>query len=293
MATNGPAFQFYARDFIVGTLGMTPAEVGLYIRALAVSWDAGPLPADEAVLARTLMVPLPEFRKLWRVVGAKFEATEYGFVNRRLEHERSQQAAFREQQKAKGQASAQARWGNRTGNQKVTTVTSRLQPEGQPNGNSAYCDLHTASSKEQKIKSVSSEAAEIATSEPPLLVFPVIGKGDKTWPLTAAYVAELAGDYPGLDVLGECRSARAWCVANPTKRKTAKGMPAFLVNWLNRAVKGGGQRVAAAPLTAAPRPELGAWRDECEQVHGGRQGDVCGNQTMHQARMDAGWQVAS
>lgn len=144
---TAPAFQFYARDFIVGTLGMTTAEVGLYIRALAVAWDSGPLPLDEATLARTLMVPVPEFRKLWRVVSTKFEATDNGFVNLRLEQERSHQAAYREQQSHKGQASAKARWGNRSGNQKVTTVTPRLQPEGSPNGNSAsaICDLHTAS----------------------------------------------------------------------------------------------------------------------------------------------------
>lgn len=44
--------------------------------------------------------------------------------------------------------------------------------------------------------------------------------------------------------------------------------------------------------TREPRQGHGAWRDECERVHGGHQGDYCGNQTMHLARMKAA-QVAS
>lgn len=113
------------------------------------------------------------------------------------------------------------------------------------------------------------------------MVFPIIGKGPKFWPLTQGYVAELAGDYPGLDVLGECRSARAWCVANPNRKKTAKGMPAFIVNWLNRAVKGGGQRV---PVTAKPQPAYTMdWSDECDRLHGGK----CGGQFRHGLKMKA------
>jgi hypothetical protein len=79
------------------------------------------------------------------------------------------------------------------------------------------------------------------TSEPPLLTYPCRGT-PKTWHLTAAYVSQLAADYPGIDVLGECRRARAWCQA--TGGKTARGMPRFLVGWLGRVVqRGGGSRM--------------------------------------------------
>ncbi len=73
----------------------------------------------------------------------------------------------------------------------------------------------------------------------PLLVFPTVGQGLKTWGLTEAHVAEWREAFPGLDVLAECRKALAWVKAN--QRKTAKGMPAFLVNWFNRAVQRGVQ----------------------------------------------------
>ncbi len=92
---------------------------------------------------------------------------------------------------------------------------------------------------EEKGKQVSTPASsepDVPASEP-FAEFPVVGRGLKTWLLTVAYVAELSGDYPNLDVPQQCRSARAWALANPSKRKTAKGMPTFLVNWMNRAVR--------------------------------------------------------
>ena len=133
-----------------------------------------------------------------------------------------------------------------------------------------------------------------------LLTFPVIGKGAKEWHLTADYVAELAGDYPGLDVLGECRLAHAWAVANVTKRKTARGMASFLVRWLNRAVdSGGGRKLAAvaAPRQSdrhiapshRPKPVNDAgedWFEECKRLHGGKCGLSQANH-RHQMARDA------
>ena len=40
--------------------------------------------------------------------------------------------------------------------------------------------------------------------------------------------------YPGIDILAECRKAKAWNDTQAAK-KTAKGMTKFLVNWFNRA----------------------------------------------------------
>lgn len=75
-------------------------------------------------------------------------------------------------------------------------------------------------------------------SSPAVLTFPTVGQGSRTWDLTEAHVAEWSLAFPGLDILGECRKALAWVKAN--QAKTAKGMPAFLVNWFNRAVQRGG-----------------------------------------------------
>lgn len=70
-----------------------------------------------------------------------------------------------------------------------------------------------------------------------LLRYHVVGPGSATklFELTDAQLADWQRDFPNLDVLAECRKAGAWLRANPTKRKTLKGMPRFLVNWLLRA----------------------------------------------------------
>ncbi len=46
---------------------------------------------------------------------------------------------------------------------------------------------------------------------------------------------EYAETYPGIDAAAECRKARQWCIDNPAKRKTAKGMTAFLNRWMQKA----------------------------------------------------------
>lgn len=90
---------------------------------------------------------------------------------------------------------------------------------------------------------------------PTVLTFPCRGR-QREWRLTAAHLASLAADYPGLDVEAEARKAHAWAISNPGKQKTARGAPAFLANWLARATdRQGGlnlPRIATAP-SSTPR----------------------------------------
>ena len=92
-------------------------------------------------------------------------------------------------------------------------------------------------------KEDSSELPPSGNSKPPhlddgsdiVLAFPVNGKPGE-WELRQALMDEFSGCYSGIDVLGECRKARAWIVSNPTKRKTARGMAAFLNRWISKAI---------------------------------------------------------
>lgn len=87
-----------------------------------------------------------------------------------------------------------------------------------------------------------------AGNEPAIMVFPCVGKGPTEWPLTADKVAEYGEAYPGVDVLRECRKALQWCRDNPTKRKTFRGMPAFLTRWLSNGQDRGGYRQGGGGL---------------------------------------------
>tara|TARA_R110000787_G_scaffold250297_1_gene355930 strand:+ start:10195 stop:10974 length:780 start_codon:yes stop_codon:yes gene_type:complete len=72
--------------------------------------------------------------------------------------------------------------------------------------------------------------AKPATAE---LTFQCVGQKPE-WYLDLEQVDVWATAYPNLDILAECRRANAYIDANPSKRKTAGGMPRFLVAWFNR-----------------------------------------------------------
>lgn len=86
----------------------------------------------------------------------------------------------------------------------------------------------------------------VAAAKPPevVLTFPTVGTGPRSWDLTAPKLAEYREAYPGVDVLAECRKALQWCRDNPSRRKTAGGMPKFLAGWLGRAQDRGGPAAA-------------------------------------------------
>lgn len=94
-----------------------------------------------------------------------------------------------------------------------------------------------------------SVSAEPLTRSTPIVafgIFPIVGKGGPRWELEESQVVKWEDLYPGLNVRAEMDKALAWTEANPGRRKTSKGMPAFLVNWLSRATdrRGGGDRRA-------------------------------------------------
>jgi uncharacterized protein YdaU (DUF1376 family) len=46
-----PAFRLYAQDFLMGTMLMSQADVGAYIRLLCWQWDRGSIPKDASALS--------------------------------------------------------------------------------------------------------------------------------------------------------------------------------------------------------------------------------------------------
>jgi uncharacterized protein YdaU (DUF1376 family) len=90
---KAPAFQFYAADFLVGVMGMSDEEIGIYIKMLAFQWERGSLPND-----RKMIKKLINSRKVpSEMVLNKFAISDDGFLkNQRLEKEREKQATFRE-----------------------------------------------------------------------------------------------------------------------------------------------------------------------------------------------------
>jgi len=80
-------------------------------------------------------------------------------------------------------------------------------------------------------------ASGVEPISPAVFVFPVIGPGGTEWALTEKHIQDFSNLFPGVDCLGQFRSALAWVSASPQRRKTSRGMKKFLTGWLQRHIE--------------------------------------------------------
>lgn len=92
---KAPAFQFYAADFLVGTLSMTPEQVGGYIRLLCYQWEHGPIPDKPELLCRITGCSADAVASIRHKFGI---AANGALANERLEAVREQQEQYRKKQ---------------------------------------------------------------------------------------------------------------------------------------------------------------------------------------------------
>jgi uncharacterized protein YdaU (DUF1376 family) len=96
---RAPAFQFYADDFIGGTVAMTNEERGLYILLLCLQWTQGGVSGEDAERLGLGMAK----GSLGRVLAKFVQDPRGGLLkNERLESERLKQADFRKKQAENG-----------------------------------------------------------------------------------------------------------------------------------------------------------------------------------------------
>ena len=127
---KAPAFQLYAADFYMDTVGWTCEEVGLYFRLLMAEWVNGPLPNDEIRLAKTCQMSVKKFHHNFKNVLPKFVQKVEGYlINIRLEQTREKQEYFQESQRLKGKKSGETR------RKKMNRGSTGVEPKGQPKVN--------------------------------------------------------------------------------------------------------------------------------------------------------------
>lgn len=121
MNNSAPAYQHYARDWLVGTVRLTLEEQGALQRLLDHQWIAGPLDPDPQELARLVGMTPRKFAPLWKRLARHFPPSSNGhsgrLANERLEEQRAEQVAYREQQRLAGLLGSSKRWpkGRHTG----------------------------------------------------------------------------------------------------------------------------------------------------------------------------------
>jgi hypothetical protein len=108
---------------------------------------------------------------------------------------------------------------------------------GNPLGTGEHRNIGTGEHRNiGTVVSCSELAAQTQEPEPSACKFPMFPTSGKikTWSATADQIEEWKQCYPAVDINAELRKAHAWVKAHLKRRKTASGMPAFLVAWFNR-----------------------------------------------------------
>ncbi|WP_430735402.1 hypothetical protein [Halodesulfovibrio aestuarii] len=77
--------------------------------------------------------------------------------------------------------------------------------------------------------------------------------------VTHDFVAELAPLYPNVDVLQALRAMKGWLIGNAKKRKTKRGIKAFITSWLSR--EQDKPRAAAQTYGQGQVPQPRSYRD--------------------------------
>lgn len=145
---KSPAFQFYAQDFLVGTMLMSPEAIGVYIRFLAYEWVNGFVPSDRSLCARIISATDAAIEEALQ----KFERGEDGnWRNPKLEKVRAEQLANREKNLKNGR---------KGGRPKTQTEPKENPNETQTVTQSEPLQSSTSSSKD--IPSASADGIEFA-----------------------------------------------------------------------------------------------------------------------------------
>lgn len=112
-------------------------------------------------------------------------------------------------------------------------ATADGAPKEPQRGNPKISGIREEGKKEHSLRSCSSAAppSDATENAPAVIRLPTL-QGEHA--VTDADLAEYASLFPALDVLQELRSMRAWLLANPSNRKTARGIKRFIANWLTR-----------------------------------------------------------
>lgn len=77
-------------------------------------------------------------------------------------------------------------------------------------------------------------------STPPAIT--ILTNTGEEYPIFQNDIDRWAEQFPAVDVMQALRSMQAWSDSHPQKRKTKRGMRAFVTNWLNREQNKGGNK---------------------------------------------------
>ena len=112
-----------------------------------------------------------------------------------------------------------------------------------------------------KIKEMSGITPIEPPSAKPEISIPMLNKQE--FPIFLQDIDEWREAYPAVDILMSLRNMRQWCISNPRKRKTERGMRRFITGWLERIQnRGGNLTKTALEQPIDDRPQIWPKKDK-------------------------------
>lgn len=111
-------------------------------------------------------------------------------------------------------------------------------------------DIRDKISDIEREKDIDSKDIDTVCTEPqaPPVLTMILNTGEE-YPFDQNYIDQMQSLYPAVDVLQEMREMKAWCISNPKKRKTSRGIKAFVNGWLSREQDRGGRQTGRRQST--------------------------------------------
>jgi len=110
---------------------------------------------------------------------------------------------------------------------------------GSDTGNAGSCPADSLNPLTSTLNPI--DGAEPSGSTP---VIALVLNDKSEFPITEAHVMEFKKLYPNVDIVQQLRKMRGWCLSNPQKRKTKKGIMRFVNTWLAKEQDRGGNHAA-------------------------------------------------
>lgn len=115
-------------------------------------------------------------------------------------------------------------------------------------------------------------------SEPVEVVASLTLNDKSLWQVPKTKAEEWQALFPAVDVPQALRSMQAWCMANPTKRKTKRGVERFVVSWLSKEQDKGGSRQPALSFKEQQRRETEQRRQSVLRANYEAAREFCGEE---------------
>ena len=93
---------------------------------------------------------------------------------------------------------------------------------------------------------------DCADAQPCDTVLTLLLNDGSEYAISDAYINEMQACFPNVNVLNEMFKMKAWCINNPKKRKTKRGIKSFINSWLSKEQdRGGNNRYDPRPTQPA------------------------------------------